>query len=300
MPSVRYYNQTAPFWDFIASMEEQGASHPLFAGRQQQGEESSSDNEQHGPNPWTDGWAGFPFGGMPHRGGRHGHHGRNGPPPPPPAAPAAANEGMENNPDEGPSEPRQVPSFFSQQPHHGPTHGPGRRNRCGGRGRGGFGGQWGRHGPAGFGPGAFGGLAEMFQSQLFGDDNSKSANNNSDKSEDFTPDVDVFDTADSFIVHISLPGAKKEDVGVNWDSEKSELCIAGVIYRPGDEELLKTLALDERKAGVFDRKVRLGSRANAAQVDVEGISAKLEDGILRVEVPKLDAGYVEIKKVDVE
>lgn len=72
------------------------------------------------------------------------------------------------------------------------------------------------------------------------------------------------------------------------------------MYRPGDEELLKTLALDERKVGAFDRKVRLGSRANPAQVDVDGITARLEDGVLRVEVPKLVAGYVEIKKVDIE
>jgi HSP20 family protein len=73
-----------------------------------------------------------------------------------------------------------------------------------------------------------------------------------------------------------------------------------VIHRPGDEEFLKTLALDERRVGVFERKVRLGSRANPAQIDSDGISAKMEDGVLRVEVPKLDAGYVEIKKVDIE
>jgi HSP20 family protein len=101
-------------------------------------------------------------------------------------------------------------------------------------------------------------------------------------------------------VHVSLPGAKKEDVGVNWDAEKSELSIAGVIYRPGDEDFLKSLALDERKVGAFERKVRLGSRANPAQVDTDMITAKLEDGILRVEVPKLDKDYVEIKKVDIE
>jgi HSP20 family protein len=97
-----------------------------------------------------------------------------------------------------------------------------------------------------------------------------------------------------------LPGAKKEDVGVEFDVEKSELSIAGVVYRPGDEEFLKTLAMDERKVGAFEKKVRLGSRANPAQVDVDAITARMEDGILRVEVPKLDSGYVEVKKVDIE
>jgi HSP20 family protein len=120
------------------------------------------------------------------------------------------------------------------------------------------------------------------------------------ESEDYTPDADIFDTDSTYVVHVSLPGAKKEDVGVNWDAEKSELSIAGVIYRPGDEDFLKTLALNERKVGAFERKIRLGTRANPANVDADGMTAKLEDGVLRVEVPKLDSGYVEIRKVDIE
>lgn len=101
-------------------------------------------------------------------------------------------------------------------------------------------------------------------------------------------------------MHLSLPGAHKEDIGVSWDPEKSELNIAGVVHRPGDEEFLKALALDERKVGAFDRKVRLGTRATPAQVDVDGITAKLENGILVVEVPKLNQDFVEVHKVDIE
>ena len=121
-----------------------------------------------------------------------------------------------------------------------------------------------------------------------------------DSNKDFTPPADIFDTEDAYIVHISLPGAKKEDVGVNWDADKSELNVAGVIYRPGDEAFLKTLALDERKVGVFDRKVRMGSKTAPAQVDAEGISAKMEEGVLMVTIPKTDADIVEVKKVDIE
>lgn len=142
-------------------------------------------------------------------------------------------------------------------------------------------------------------LANMFNESLFGGNNDGD-NNAITKSDDFKPEADVFDTEDSYVIHINIPGAKKEDVGVNWDAEKSELNVAGVIYRPGDEELLKTLALDERKVGAFERKIRLGSRANPAQVDVEGITAKLEDGVLRVTVPKMNGEFVEVKKVDVE
>ena len=123
---------------------------------------------------------------------------------------------------------------------------------------------------------------------------------NTTTSKDYTPPADVFDTEDAYVIHISLPGAKKEDVGVNYDADRSELSVAGVIYRPGSEEFLKTLAMDEREVGVFERKVRLGSRARPAMVEIEDISAKMEDGVLIVRVPKLDSEYVDIKKVDIE
>lgn len=141
-------------------------------------------------------------------------------------------------------------------------------------------------------------IGEFLATQL-GLDN---ANDNKEQSgtKDFSPPADVFDTEDAYVVHISLPGAKKEDVGVNWDQDKSELSVAGVIYRLGDEDFLKTLALDERTVGAFERKVRLGSRANPAQIDADAISARMEDGVLVVQIPKQDREYVEIKKVDIE
>ena len=147
----------------------------------------------------------------------------------------------------------------------------------------------------------------QFLSQRFGWDTSPedgaAAPNTGDRDKNsdiaFTPRADVFDTPDAYIVHVSLPGAKKEDVGVNWDGEKSELSVAGVVYRIGDEEMVKMLAMDEREVGVFERKVRLGSRAHPASVEAEGITAKMEDGVLVVRVPKVEE-FVEVRKVDIE
>ena len=142
-------------------------------------------------------------------------------------------------------------------------------------------------------------IAEFLGSQ-FGLGGSATTDRDASSNSNFEPAADVFDTEDAYIVHVSLPGAKKEDVGVNWDSDKSELSVAGVVYRPGSEEFLKTLALDERKVGVFERKVRLGSRATPAQVDVDGIAARMEDGVLMVTIPKEDKDFVDVKKVDIE
>ncbi|KAI9660656.1 MAG: hypothetical protein M1821_010008 [Bathelium mastoideum] len=330
MPSIRYMNQSAPFWDFVASLENQGTSHPLFNANTGNNNRESDDSENEAPwgqwGPWG-GWGGrFPHRGRSQRQPQQG----DAPPaaaeqdntqaPPPdyegPAQPAAS---AGEDAGEGPSNARHPHPHPRGHPHHRHGyHGPGPDFRRGCRGpRGGWGGR--HRGPPPFGPFGFGGfngpfnpanIAEFVQSYLNPTGNTTNNNDNNNTAQDgptagsasdFRPAADVFDTETAFVVHISLPGAKKEDVGVSWDAERSEVVIGGVIYRPGDEEFLKTLALDERtEVGPFERKVRLGSRANPAQVDVDGITARLEDGILRVEVPKLDKDYVEIKKVDIE
>lgn len=159
-------------------------------------------------------------------------------------------------------------------------------------------------------------IAQFFAQQLGGNDRANATNDNTtthesdevgatekkgaSSSKDFVPHADVFDTEDAYVIHLSLPGAKKENVDVNYDADKSEVSVAGVITRPGDEAFLKTLALDEREVGVFERKIRLGSRAHPAAVEVEAIHAKMEDGILIITVPKVDREYVDVTKVDIE
>jgi HSP20 family protein len=116
----------------------------------------------------------------------------------------------------------------------------------------------------------------------------------------FTPPIDVFSTPTSYILHVALPGAKKEDVGVNWDAEKGVLNLAGVVYRQGDEGFLKSLAQAERKVGVFERTVKLPPGAEEKEeVDGDGITAKLEDGVLVVTVPKVEKEWTEVKRVDI-
>lgn len=290
MPSIRYINQTAPFWDFVASMEQEGTNHPFFGGNRQRG--SDSEEEAAAPPPPHWGMPGPP-GAFPYR--PHHHPWHHGPPPGADVPPPPFSE-KEASPDTVQNE-KGEPS--GKSPKHDGPEGPGHHHRRCGPGFGGRGRCGKRGGPRGFGKGPWGrsfpfgpfaGLAGNFWND-----------NKEDQGDDsFKPEVDVFDTEDAFVLHLSLPGAKKEDVSVSWDAEKSEVAVSGIVHRPGDEEFLKTLAMDERKVGLFERKVRLGSLANPAQVDVDGISAKLEDGILRVELPKQDASYVEVKLVDVQ
>ncbi|KAK8244885.1 HSP20-like chaperone [Phyllosticta capitalensis] len=318
MPSIQYYNTTAPFWDFVASLENQGSTHPFFTARSGDNQDNSDDERPWGWgrfHPWMGpggprGWHRGPRG--PHGPGHHHPpppppsgfphpppppHGFPHPPPPPPEPQVPGDfkgdedrAGSPTPENDGPAPPyAEAESSSAPRGHHGHPH----QRGCGRRG--GRRGPWGRASWAGP-PFDLSGLSDLFQRQLFGEqgDGDRDAMQG-----EFKPEADVFDTETSYVIHLSIPGAKKEDVGLSWDAEKSEISVSGVVHRPGDEDLLKTLALNERKVGAFDRKIRLGSRANPAQVDSDGITAKLEDGILRVEIPKLDKDYVEIKKVDI-
>jgi HSP20 family protein len=111
---------------------------------------------------------------------------------------------------------------------------------------------------------------------------------------DFEPRADLFDTPAAYMIHLSLPGAKKEDLGVDWDGENSTLRIGGVVHRPGvDEETLKLLAVDGRKreVGVFEKKIHLGTKRDPAKVDIAAITARMTDGVLIVKVPKVEVEY---------
>ncbi|KAK2626120.1 hypothetical protein QTJ16_004382 [Diplocarpon rosae] len=218
---------------------------------------------------------------------------------------------------------------------HGPRrHGKhGRGGHRGPRGRG-YHGHGGRRGPgpAFGGPGGMGGfdlrnlfsalnahpvgqqpwarmLHQYAQQAGFGSDSSPRSgleNTDADNENTFTPPLDIFSTSSAYILHLALPGAKKEDVDVNWDVDAGSLHIAGVVYRPGDEDFLKTLRCGERKVGSFERAVKLPPAAGLdgekedGEVDAEGISAKLQDGILVVTVPKVEREWTEIKRVDIE
>lgn len=143
-------------------------------------------------------------------------------------------------------------------------------------------------------------LAEAFAPGMFNNNNTDVARNGDDGT--FTPEVDVFDTESAYIIHASVPGAKKPDLDITYAAARNSVTISGVIMRPGvDEEMMSTLALDERKIGSFEREIRLDEKV---KIDEEGIGAKLEDGVLRVTVPKIleedEEEYVEVRRVELE
>ncbi|OGM42547.1 putative heat shock protein [Aspergillus bombycis] len=115
----------------------------------------------------------------------------------------------------------------------------------------------------------------------------------------FMPPVDVFVTTTQTIVHASLPGAQKSDLSVGYDASRSMLSIAGVVHRPGvDEEMHRALLVGERgrHLGVFEREIPVSHGAV-----VDGVQARLEDGVLKVVLPRAEGEDVQHEdEVEVE
>ncbi|KAG5913672.1 hypothetical protein E4U61_006654 [Claviceps capensis] len=124
----------------------------------------------------------------------------------------------------------------------------------------------------------------------------------------FTPDIDVVETPESYSVQASLPGAKKEDVKVSWDPRTYELRIEGVVSRSvgndGEEEEAEAeqsgpFSLRERQTGKFSRTVYLGSQVDEDKVEEGGLSAGMDDGVLRIAVPRQGGSSKGVKGITI-
>jgi len=97
----------------------------------------------------------------------------------------------------------------------------------------------------------------------------------------WVPALDVFETEDRFVVAVELPGIDPADVDVSV--EDSTLTLRGE-RRVSDEVTEDSYRRVERRYGSFSRSLSLPQTA-----DAERIEATFDRGVLRVEVPKVEA-----------
>ncbi|KAK9473912.1 HSP20-like chaperone [Dipodascopsis tothii] len=108
----------------------------------------------------------------------------------------------------------------------------------------------------------------------------------------FSPALDLFETEKDYQVVVSLPGASANSIDVDFDTQTSELTIAGETKRYGPfadaEVFANAVQLNERKVGKFERRIRLGEPGVPLAIVEDGITAKYANGVLEVVVPKSD------------
>ena len=92
------------------------------------------------------------------------------------------------------------------------------------------------------------------------------------------PAMDLVESGDHFVLRADLPGMKQEDVQIEF--EDNVLSISGE-RRSEHEERDEGFHRVERAFGSFQRTLTLPKG-----VDPEAISARFEDGVLEVRIPK--------------
>jgi len=94
----------------------------------------------------------------------------------------------------------------------------------------------------------------------------------------YAPDVDVRSSEDRVLFYFDVPGVKKEDIEITLDN--GVLTVKG--SRKFDPGAAKEQLLLGRSHGTFSRSFSLPEH-----MDDEKLTATLTDGVLAVEIPKL-------------
>jgi HSP20 family protein len=95
----------------------------------------------------------------------------------------------------------------------------------------------------------------------------------------WTPPVDVCEASDAVVVRVELPGVAADEIALTLTS--TSLRVAGKKKRRAPRGAISHLC-SERGFGTFERTVPL-----RWSVKTRGASAKLENGLLTVRLPKL-------------
>jgi HSP20 family protein len=103
------------------------------------------------------------------------------------------------------------------------------------------------------------------------------------------PLADVLETDNEIIIKADLPGAKKEDVNVTLTESSVE--ITATFAEEFEEEDVDYIRR-ERNFGEITKIIEL-----PAKIKVKGASAKFEDSILTIKLPKVEAEKI---KVDIK
>lgn len=105
------------------------------------------------------------------------------------------------------------------------------------------------------------------------------------------PAANIVETEKNYEIELELPGFDREDITVTV--EQGVLTVSG--QRPSEREASdRTYHLRERSTGRFSRSFSLPS-----SVDPDQVSARFEDGVLNIDLPKQEKARTRKIEVDV-
>jgi HSP20 family protein len=95
--------------------------------------------------------------------------------------------------------------------------------------------------------------------------------------------IDVTEKDKDYEVRAEIPGAKKEDIRVKVDG--NFVSISAEVKKDREEKSAGRVVLKETYVGSASRGFSL-----AHEIDAKGVVAKLEDGVLKLTLPKREGG----------
>ena len=97
----------------------------------------------------------------------------------------------------------------------------------------------------------------------------------------FSPDINMEDKGDHYLVTVDLPGVEDSRLDVKIDGRI--LTISGTMKTESEEKDIGTMMRQERRSGSFQRIVTLPSLVKA-----EKMKTKAKKGVIHIEIPKAD------------
>lgn len=97
----------------------------------------------------------------------------------------------------------------------------------------------------------------------------------------YTPNVDIIETADEFLVVADMPGVTANAIDIRY--EQGVLTIHGTV-EPRQDERCTNYLLQEYGVGDYYRSFRLSE-----EIDPNKIEAHLKDGVMELRLPKSEA-----------
>jgi HSP20 family molecular chaperone IbpA len=95
----------------------------------------------------------------------------------------------------------------------------------------------------------------------------------------YSPSVDIFENDNAITVLADMPGVKAQDLEI--DLRESVLTLTGRVAAPDSSK--ESDVLREYQTGTFFRQFTLSETIDQTKID-----AKLTDGVLRLELPKVE------------
>jgi len=113
----------------------------------------------------------------------------------------------------------------------------------------------------------------------------------SDRTASWRPSTDIVETANRYEIHLDLPGFDRDDIEVTVN--EGVLTVEGRRTVAADEDG-RTFHLRERAAGRFSRSFSLPTSVNP-----ENVEARIDHGVLRIDLPKEERARARRVEVDI-